>query len=88
MARRKKEDISQSLAKALSTKVTDSVKEEIRGVLDVNTDSMTATDAIAYAQVAKAIKGDKNAFEAISSVTKGEAEKEGGAFSVEIKVVD
>ena len=88
MRPRQKRDISDDLSRALATKVTDSVKEEIAQVLNVNTDKMTAGQAIAYAQVAKAIKGDKNAFEAITSATKKEDLKGDKAFSVEIKVVD
>ena len=88
MSPRQKRDISDDLSRALATKVTDSVKEEIAQVLNVNTDRMTAGQAIAYAQVAKAIKGDKNAFEAITSATKKEDFKGDKAFSVEIKVVD
>ena len=88
MSPRQKRDISDDLSRALATKVTDSVKEEIAQVLNVNTDKMTAGQAIAYAQVAKAIKGDKNAFEAITSSTKKEDLKGDKAFSVEIKVVD
>ena len=88
MSPRQKRDISDDLSRALATKVTDSVKEEIAQVLNVNTDKMTAGQAIAYAQVAKAIKGDKNAFEAITSAPKKEDLKGDKAFSVEIKVVD
>lgn len=86
MSPRQKKDICANLTKALATRVTDSVKEEIGQVLDVNTDRMTAGQAIAYAQVAKAIKGDKNAFEAITAATKDMAAEKG--FNVEIRVVD
>ena len=86
MSPRQKKDICTNLNKALATRVTDSVKEEISQVLDVNTDRMTAGQAIAYAQVAKAIKGDKNAFEAITAATK-DMDSETG-FNVEIRVVD
>lgn len=79
-------DMSRNLEKALKTKVTDSVREEIGSVLDVNTESMTAAQAIAYAQVAKAIKGDKNAFEAVAGAVKGR--QPDGSLNVEIKVVD
>jgi hypothetical protein len=41
-----------------------------------------------YAQVAKAIKGDKNAFETILNTVGGEEVAEDKPFSVEIKVVD
>ena len=75
MSPRHKGGISSDLSKALASKVTDSVKEEIAQVLNVNTDRMTAGQAIAYAQVAKAIKGDKNAFEALGSVVCDEDEK-------------
>ncbi len=88
MSPRQKRNISADLNKALAAKVTDSVREEIAQVLNVNTEKMTAGQAIAYAQVAKAIKGDKNAFEAITNVTKQEDFKGEKAFSVEIKVVD
>ena len=88
MSPRQKKDISAELGKALASKVTDSVKQEIAQVLDVNTEKMTAGQAIAYAQVAKAIKGDKNAFEAITGATKQEDFKGDKAFCVEIKVVD
>ncbi|MBQ7283832.1 MAG: hypothetical protein IJW74_03130 [Oscillospiraceae bacterium] len=81
-------NISRNLGKALKTKVTDSVREEISAVLGVNTEKMTAGQAIAYAQVAKAIKGDKNAFETILDTFSGSDEDAQKAFSVEIKVVD
>ena len=58
-------DIRRNLGKALKTCVADNVREEICGVLNVNAQRMTAGQAIVYAQVAKAIKGDKNAFETI-----------------------
>ena len=87
MSPRHKGGISSDLSKALASKVTDSVKEEIAQVLNVNTDRMTAGQAIAYAQVAKAIKGDKNAFEAIASATREEIATD-GSFTVEIKVVE
>ena len=87
MSPRHKGGISSDLSKALASKVTDSVKEEIAQVLNVNTDRMTAGQAIAYAQVAKAIKGDKNAFEAIASATRDEVAAD-GSFTVEIKVVE
>ncbi|MBE6878310.1 MAG: hypothetical protein E7488_03985 [Ruminococcaceae bacterium] len=88
MSPRQKRNIFANLSRALAAKVTDSVREEIGQVLNVNTEKMTAGQAIAYAQVAKAIKGDKNAFEAITNATKQEDFKEEKAFSVEIKVVD
>lgn len=88
MERKSDTDISRNLGKALKTRVTDTVKEEICGVLDVNAERMTAGQAIAYAQVAKAIKGDKNAFETILSAVKNEDMGEGKPFSIEIKVVD
>lgn len=88
MSPRQKIGISANLSKALAAKVTETVREEISQVLDVNTEKMTAGQAIAYAQVAKAIKGDKNAFEAITNATKAEDTKGEKAFSVEIKVVD
>ena len=81
-------NLSRNLGKALKTKVTDSVKDEISSVLNVNTDRMTAGQAIAYAQVAKAIKGDKNAFETIFNAVKSEEPDTEKAFSVEIKVVE
>jgi len=81
-------NIGRNLGKALKTKVTDSVKEEISGVLNVNTERMTAGQAIAYAQVAKAIKGDKNAFETILNTVRSENMAEDKPFSVEIRVVD
>jgi len=75
------------MEKALRSKVTQQVKEDIASVLDVNTDKMTARQAVVYAQIAKAIKGDKSAFEAVSSMygVKTESEK---SYSVEIKVVE
>lgn len=76
------------LNKALKTKVMDSVKDEISSVLDVSTDKMTAQQAIVYAQIAKAIKGDKSAFEAISNTVKQEMPEEEKAFCVEVKVVE
>ncbi|MBR2028075.1 MAG: hypothetical protein IKA10_03655 [Oscillospiraceae bacterium] len=80
-------DIRNNLGKALKTSVADTVRDEICGVLNVNTRRMTAGQAIVYAQVAKAIKGDKNAFETILS-TVGSQDAEEKPFSVEIKVVD
>jgi len=88
MSPRSKRDISADLGRALASKVTDSVKDEIAQVLNVNTEKMTAGQAIAYAQVAKAIKGDKNAFEAITNATRQEDFKGEKDFSVEIRVVD
>lgn len=87
MADENKNSISRIMEKALKTKVTQQVKDDITSVLDVNTDKMTARQAVVYAQIAKAIKGDKSAFEAVSSMytVKAETEK---AYSVEIKVVD
>ena len=81
-------NISRNLGRALKTKVTDSVREEICGVLNVNAERMTAGQAIAYAQVAKAIKGDKNAFETILNTVKSESMATDKPFSVEIRVVD
>ncbi|MBQ6929845.1 MAG: hypothetical protein IJN27_06055 [Oscillospiraceae bacterium] len=88
MDRKQDTDIGRNLGKALKTKVTDSVREEISGVLNVNTERMTAGQAIAYAQVAKAIKGDKNAFETILNAVKSEDGNGDKPFSIEIKVVD
>ncbi len=81
-------DIRQNLGKALKTGVADSVRDEICGVLNVNTRRMTAGQAIVYAQVAKAIKGDKNAFETILNTVGGEKADEDKPFSVEIKVLE
>ncbi len=75
------------LARALRSKVTQSVKDEIAAVLEVNTDRMNARQAIAYAQIAKAIKGDRAAFEAISTMQTEKADRE-NSFCVEVKVVD
>ena len=72
---------------ALKTRVTQQVKEDIASVLDVNCDRMTARQAIAYAQIAKAIKGDKSAFEAISSMDV-QTQVQDQPFFVEIKVVE
>lgn len=80
-------DMGYVLSKALKTKVTQSVKEEIASVLDINTDKMNARQAIAYAQIAKAIKGDKAAFETISSMQTDKTDRE-NSFCVEVKVVD
>ncbi|MBQ5326142.1 MAG: hypothetical protein J6K80_02950 [Oscillospiraceae bacterium] len=82
-----KNSISRIMEKALKTKVTQQVKDDIASVLAVNTDKMTARQAVVYAQIAKAIKGDKSAFEAVSNMytAKPETEK---AYSVEIKVVE
>lgn len=80
-------DMGYVLTKALRTKVTQSVREEIASVLDINTDKMNARQAIAYAQIAKAIKGDKAAFEAISNMQAEKTEKDNG-FCVEVKVVE
>lgn len=88
MEKKQETDISRNLGKALKTKVTDSVRDEICGVLSVNAERMTAGQAIAYAQVAKAIKGDKNAFETILNAVKSESDTDEKPFSIEIKVVD
>ena len=88
MANKTDTDIRRNLSKALKTSVADKVKEEICGVLNVNAQRMTAGQAIVYAQVAKAIKGDKNAFETILNTVGGEEVAEDKPFSVEIKVVD
>lgn len=82
-----KNSISRIMEKALKTRVTQQVKDDIASVLAVNTDKMTARQAVVYAQIAKALKGDKSAFEAISNMNavKPESEK---AYSVEIKVVE
>lgn len=87
MADENKNSISSIMEKALKTKVTQQVKDDIASVLAVNTDKMTARQAVVYAQIAKAIKGDKSAFEAVSNMytAKPETEK---AYSVEIKVVE
>lgn len=76
------------LNKALKSKVAESVKEEISTVLDISTDKMTAQQAIAYAQIVKALKGDKSAFEAISNAVKQEINTDEKTFSVEVKVVE
>ena len=73
--------------KALKSRVTQQVREDICSVLDVNCDRMTAKQAIAYAQIAKAIKGDKSAFEAISGMDV-EIHQQDRPFFVEIKVVE
>ena len=87
MTTKDKNDMTYVLGKALKTKVTQSVKDEIAAVLDINTDRMNARQAIAYAQIAKAIKGDKAAFEAISSM-RTESDQGENVFSVEVKVVE
>ena len=81
-------DIRHNLGKALKTSVADNVRDEICGVLNVSTRRMTAGQAIVYAQVAKAIKGDKNAFETILNTVSEQCDEEDRPFSVEIKVVD
>ena len=75
------------MEKALKTKVTQQVKDDIASVLAVSTDKMTARQAVVYAQIAKAIKGDKSAFEAVSNMHTANPETE-KAYSVEIKVVE
>ena len=75
------------MEKALKTKVTQQVKDDIASVLAVSTDKMTARQAVVYAQIAKAIKGDKSAFEAVSNMYTANPETE-KAYSVEIKVVE
>lgn len=87
MADENKNSISSIMEKALKTKVTQQVKDDITSVLAVNTDKMTARQAVVYAQIAKAIKGDKSAFEAVSNMYTVKAEPE-KAYSVEIKVVE
>lgn len=79
--------IEHIMEKAMKSKVTQQVKEEIASVLDVNTDRMTADQAVVYAQIAKAIKGDKSAFETVSSIYGAKTEMQ-KAYSVEIKVVE
>ena len=74
--------------KALKSAVTQQVKDEIASVLEVNTDRMTARQAIVYAQIAKAIKGDKAAFEAVSSVADAQEQTADKSFCVEVKVVE
>ena len=81
-------DIRRNLGRALKTSVADNVREEICGVLNVNAQRMTAGQAIVYAQVAKAIKGDKNAFETILNTVSEQDADSDKPFSVEIKVVD
>ncbi len=82
-----KNSIGHLMEKALKTKVTQQVKDDIASVLAVNTDKMTARQAVVYAQIAKAIKGDKSAFEAVSNMHTEKAETE-KVYSVEIKVVE
>ena len=74
--------------KALKSAVTQQVRDEIASVLDVNTEKMTARQAVVYAQIAKAIKGDKAAFEAVSSVADVEEQAADKSFCVEVKVVE
>lgn len=87
MKQQNKKTMGSIMDTALKSRVTQQVREEICAVLDVNCDRMTAKQAIAYAQIAKAIKGDKSAFEAISSMDLA-AQVQDKPFFVEIKVVD
>lgn len=87
MRKNEKNSISNAMDKALGVKVTQQIRDDIAAVLDVNTEKMTARQAVVYAQVAKAIKGDKSAFEAISNIGEKEADKE-KSYAVEIKVVE
>ena len=82
-----KNSIGFIMEKALKTKVTQQVKDDISAVLDVNTDRMTARQAVVYAQIAKAIKGDKSAFEAVSNMCSDEAVQD-KAYAVEIRIVE
>ncbi|MBE6887145.1 MAG: hypothetical protein E7484_01845 [Ruminococcaceae bacterium] len=82
-----RKSIGYVMDKALKSPVTQQVRDEIASVLDVNTDRMTARQAIVYAQIAKAIRGDKAAFEAVSSVA-AEATAADKSFCVEVKVVE
>ena len=82
-----KNSITCIMEKALKTKVTQQVKDDISAVLNVNTEKMTARQAVVYAQIAKAIKGDKSAFEAVSSMydEKSSADK---FYTVEVRMVE
>ena len=82
-----KNSINHLMEKALKTKVAQQVKDDIAAVLDVNTDKMTARQAVVYAQIAKAIKGDKSAFEAVSSMY-GDKEMMDKSYTVEIRMVE
>lgn len=82
-----KNNMEHIMEKALKSKVTSQVREEIASVLDINPDRMTAGQAVVYAQIAKAIKGDKSAFETVSSLYSSKTEMQ-KAYSVEIKVVE
>ena len=82
-----KNSMSAVMGKAMKTKVTQQVKDDISSVLEVNTDKMTARQAVVYAQIAKAIKGDKAAFEAVSSMFDNSPSAD-RCYSVEVKVVE
>lgn len=79
--------INSIMEKALKSKVTQQVKDDIAAVMDVNTDRMNARQAMVYAQLAKAIKGDKTAFEAINAMC-GEKAAADKTYCVEVKVVE
>lgn len=81
-------DFCSVMSKALKSPVTENVRQEINAVLDLDSQKMTAQQAVVYAQIAKAIKGDKSAFEAVSNAVKDISDSEDGNFKVEVKVVD
>ena len=87
MTAEEKNSINRIMEKALKTKVTQQVRDDIAAVLDVNTDRMTARQAVVYAQIAKAIKGDKSAFEAVSSMCSEDGVQD-KAYAVEIRIVE
>ena len=87
MTAKAKNSINTIMEKALRTKVTQNVKDDIASVLDVNTDRMTARQAVVYAQIAKAIKGDKSAFEAVNSM-QGAGSCDDRIYTVEIKMME
>ncbi|MEG1972931.1 MAG: hypothetical protein RR315_07180, partial [Oscillospiraceae bacterium] len=72
------------------TQVTEKIAQEIQQVLDVDATTLDARAAIAYAQVAKAVKGDKGAYEMINEYAEKQDKEvgKGGGFVVEIRVVE
>lgn len=77
-----------TLKQALLTQVNEKVSGEICQVLNIDNCPMDAQTAIAFTQVAKAIKGDKTAFEMVFNSLEESEEKEQKGFKVEISVVE
>lgn len=90
MEKSKKVRLDMAMKRALKMPVTQKIADEISEVLRVDTARLDAQTAIVYAQVAKAIKGDKAAFEIICELSEKSNPKPAKEerFIVEIKVVE